>query len=371
MVENNGDSYNVLVMQGTIAIMFRGQTYQILVDMYLPPGYPRSPPNCFVRLAPNMYLKSNHRHVGSDGKVYLPYLHEWDVRHNLIELVVAMSSVFSAEPPVFTRAAAQVPVAPAPPPERAPNTTTTFSPPVSTSPPPPPGPWQTQSEQEAILAVEIAEANEAAEAARRAEQAEKEQQEAAARARALMEQQSRQQRQIELQRKQALEAKLSVHLKQVRGDVEQNLLQLAKEHQRLECAATKVSQQLEFLRDRKKKAEEHLAATERSIKEIQEWLEHNETVNGASSQQKNASVTEDNVDELVQPSCPLSAQMLELASTNAAIGDALYFLDRALYRGVLGCDEHLKQVRSLAKQQFLTRAHMHKIQQALLRQSQC
>jgi ESCRT-I complex subunit TSG101 len=63
--------------------------------------------------------------------------------------------------------------------------------------------------------------------------------------------------------------------------------------------------------------------------------------------------------------------MMDLASTNAAIGDALYFLDRALYRGAVGCEEHLRQVRSLAKQQFLTRAHMHKIQQALLNQPQC
>src|SRR3569623_2036353 len=54
MVENTGDSYSVLVLQGTIAIVFRGQTYQILVDMYLPPGYPTRPPNCYVRLAPNM-----------------------------------------------------------------------------------------------------------------------------------------------------------------------------------------------------------------------------------------------------------------------------------------------------------------------------
>ena len=38
-VENNGYSSTVLVLQGTIAIFFRGNTYQVLVDIYLPGGY--------------------------------------------------------------------------------------------------------------------------------------------------------------------------------------------------------------------------------------------------------------------------------------------------------------------------------------------
>jgi ESCRT-I complex subunit TSG101 len=54
LVENNGDSSHCLVLQGTIAIVFRGQTYQLLVDIYLPPGYPIRPPVSYVRLAENM-----------------------------------------------------------------------------------------------------------------------------------------------------------------------------------------------------------------------------------------------------------------------------------------------------------------------------
>ena len=54
LVENNGDSSHCLVLQGTIAIVFRGQTYQLLVDIYLPSGYPIRPPVSYVRLAENM-----------------------------------------------------------------------------------------------------------------------------------------------------------------------------------------------------------------------------------------------------------------------------------------------------------------------------
>ena len=53
LVENNGNSSHCLVLQGTIAIVFRGTTYQLLVDIYLPAGYPIRPPVSFVRLAKN------------------------------------------------------------------------------------------------------------------------------------------------------------------------------------------------------------------------------------------------------------------------------------------------------------------------------
>ena len=42
MTENNGQSSHVLVLQGTIAIHFRGNTYQLLTDIYLPSGYVRA-----------------------------------------------------------------------------------------------------------------------------------------------------------------------------------------------------------------------------------------------------------------------------------------------------------------------------------------
>ena len=54
LVQNNGDSSHCLVLQGTIAIFFRGKTYQLLVDIYLSPRYPIKPPVAFIRLAENM-----------------------------------------------------------------------------------------------------------------------------------------------------------------------------------------------------------------------------------------------------------------------------------------------------------------------------
>jgi len=51
-----------------------------------------------------MAIKENHRHVGLDGRVYLPYLHEWKGNtHDLRELVVWMSSLFGSEPPCYAK----------------------------------------------------------------------------------------------------------------------------------------------------------------------------------------------------------------------------------------------------------------------------
>ena len=80
---------------------------------------PEWPPIPYVRLAKNMYLTENHKHVGPDGRVYLPLLHEWKASEdNLIELVVAMSSVFSNVPPVFTTETPPSPPS-SPPPRRS------------------------------------------------------------------------------------------------------------------------------------------------------------------------------------------------------------------------------------------------------------
>ena len=49
-----------------------------------------------------MRIKDRHKHVDNNGMVYLPYLNQWNASNSqLAELVTVMSSIFSAEPPVF------------------------------------------------------------------------------------------------------------------------------------------------------------------------------------------------------------------------------------------------------------------------------
>ena len=107
LVYENGDSTPpVLVFKGTVAMSYKGATYNIPVDIYLPPPYPIRPPVIFVRPTSGMMIKPNHQHVGSDGKVYMPYLSEWRApTHNLVEMAVCLSSLFGANPPVYAKPA--------------------------------------------------------------------------------------------------------------------------------------------------------------------------------------------------------------------------------------------------------------------------
>merc|ERR1712232_386988 len=89
-------------------------------------------------------------------------------------------------------------------------------------------------------------------------------------------------------------------------------------------------------------------------KELQQWIEEVES-------QKERLKNDEDVDKLVVTSDIQSEQMLDLSCENASISDCLYFLDRALVKGTIPLDVHLKQVRKLAKKQFLVRAHLMKI----------
>lgn len=55
-----------------------------------------------------MVVRSRHRHVDAAGLVYLPYLSEWDpAKSRIEELIGVMVSVFSQDPPVYARRVGQ------------------------------------------------------------------------------------------------------------------------------------------------------------------------------------------------------------------------------------------------------------------------
>jgi ESCRT-I complex subunit TSG101 len=170
--------------------------------------------------------------------------------------------------------------------------------------------------------------------------------------------QSEQQASKELERtvmiKSQLDDKIRRYLLQQISELQTLQQADSTQEKQLEWASEqKIIRQLEYFTGAKTELEQHLAATELSIQEIQDWLQHAE----ANSQQE----TQESSIQVV-PTSPHDAQLLDLEATNASLADALYFLDRALYQGQLDSEQHLKQVRQCAKQQFLVRAHLMKIQ---------
>jgi|NOAtaT_6_FD_contig_51_145458_length_935_multi_2_in_0_out_0_1 ESCRT-I complex subunit TSG101 len=89
-----------LCFTGCIPIVYQGGRYQIPIQLFLVPSYPSSPPICYVRALDTMVLKENHKHVGADGMIYMPYLHQWNNQCNLVDLVLNMVSQIKQKIPV-------------------------------------------------------------------------------------------------------------------------------------------------------------------------------------------------------------------------------------------------------------------------------
>lgn len=351
LVENNGDSSQTLCLKGTISIHFKGQEYQQLVDIYLPPGYPVRPPVNYVRLAtPNMYLKENHAHVGTDGQVYLPYLHEWRPHsHTLIELVVAMSSVFSADPPVFTRS---TPAPPPPPPTYSSYTSTAAS-----------------SCSSAAGNASFATANNASYSQADADAQEKMALEASAKEAAEREEKEREekrQRQATAAQeewdaknfastKEKVRRKMYTSLVQDSTALQERIQQDMMDAQKLTLSNERFTSQWKDLTNKKKELEEQHVAMDKALIDIQEFCK-----NAQEAQEEQKEV---DVDDLVQPTSVLDAQMMDLSCKAASYTDVLYFLDKALHNHVIELPQHLKQVRQISKQQFLTKALLLKVAQ--------
>mmetsp|Transcript_316 Transcript_316/g.519 ORF Transcript_316/g.519 Transcript_316/m.519 type:complete len:457 (-) Transcript_316:215-1585(-) len=371
VVNQNGDKTTVLLLAGTIAMNYRGNTYQILVHIYLPPAYPLRPPIAFVRLgAPNMYLKENHAHVGQDGQVYLHYLHEWRApTHNLIELVVAMSSVFSNDPPVFTKKGTSSSSS-----STAAATTTRSSMSSSTSASLPPS-YEDSSIQDAIKeSMKQAEIDQQ----RRLElQREEEQQAQLARERAQAEEAARLQAQEEQARiaqetydaqaladtREKVRLKMIRHLEQCARDTKTSIQHDMMDQRRLNAGTDQLNSQLAQLESLQESIQSQIETVDVATTNIEEWLQ--EATSSENDSSSDGRTKEIHIDDLCKPTTPVYNQMLELSAENASLTDALYFLDKALARGSVDLTTHLKYVRKLSKKQFMIRAHLVKIGQIL------
>jgi ESCRT-I complex subunit TSG101 len=340
LFDNDGTSHQTLCLQGTVAIHFRGNTYQQLVDIYLPEGYPVRPPTCYVRLAPNMYIKEAHAHVGSDGQVYLPYLHEWRQQsHNLVEMVVAMSSTFSADPPVFSRQA--------PPP---PDYSTAFRTSATTA---------TSNGAAAAAA-----ADKAAKALRDAE--EEARLEAASLEASKREEEQRLQKERSMQEqwdaknfasvKDRVRRKVALHLTDVAKTTKTALQTDVQDQQRLQQSAERLQSQQKDLALAKRNLELALKQVDVATVGVTEWLQQR------MSDQDEKEIS---IDDLVTTESTVHQQMLDLAAENHSLTDAMYYLDQALHQATMDMPVYLKEIRSLAKKQFLVKAHLIKISQTL------
>ncbi|KAG8232618.1 hypothetical protein J437_LFUL012974, partial [Ladona fulva] len=102
-VFNDGLQKELFNLHGTIPVPFRGNYYNIPVCVWLMDTHPYHAPMCYVKPTPEMEIRVSS-HVDNNGKVYLPYLHNWQPKtSDLLGVIQIMILSFSEMPPVYTR----------------------------------------------------------------------------------------------------------------------------------------------------------------------------------------------------------------------------------------------------------------------------
>ena len=338
-LNNDGTSTPpVLVLSGTLPMTYRGVTYNLPIDMFLPPPYPSRPPTVFVRPVASMAIRENHRHVGLDGQVYLPYLHEWRPEtHDLSELAVWMSSTFGSDPPCYAKPTRQA-ASSNKPPSFASSVTSSYN--SSTS----------NADEQRRLAIEqeIAEANLAAEIARKASAEE-----------ARLEKEAKQ---MKLQHDEQLSSlrtmatsKAQFRIQQIFDETRVELRKELKDQKVLEAGKERIKQLLKEGEERKTLLSKENTNIDSAIQNLETWIAALEEYKKGREEEMSAVNEENKIDLLTIPADTHSAQMLSLSAESAAIDDCIYFLDRALVKGNIPLDLFLKEVRKLSKRQFMAK----------------
>ncbi|XP_015778988.1 PREDICTED: protein ELC-like [Acropora digitifera] len=103
---SNGVQKELFALDGTIPITFQGVIYKIPLCVLLQEDHPRVPPLVYVRPTNSMVMNPSQAHVDRDGRVYHPYLSEWDPVNessDITSLLQIMCITFSEVPPVYSK----------------------------------------------------------------------------------------------------------------------------------------------------------------------------------------------------------------------------------------------------------------------------
>uniref|UniRef100_A0A8C9R3Q7 Tumor susceptibility 101a n=1 Tax=Scleropages formosus TaxID=113540 RepID=A0A8C9R3Q7_SCLFO len=318
-VFNDGSTRDLMSLTGTVPVSYRGNVYNIPVCLWLLDTYPYNPPICFVKPTSTMMIKTG-KHIDANGKIYLPYLHEWKhPQSDLFGLIQVMIVVFGEEPPVFSRPTTQTPYQPfqpAGPPNR--DGYPGYPYPSGNSYPGAAGPGHYPAQPPVTTVGPSRDATIGEDTIR-------------ASLISAVSDKLRWRMKEEMDRAQAeLDA-----LKRTEEDLKKGHQKLEEMISRLDQEVAEVDRNIELL---KRKDEELSAALEKM-----------------ESQSEN-----NDIDDVIVPTAPLYKQILNLYAEENAIEDTIFYLGEALRRGVIDLEVFLKHVRLLSRKQFQLRALMQK-----------
>ncbi|XP_013413928.1 tumor susceptibility gene 101 protein isoform X2 [Lingula anatina] len=404
-VFNDGNRKELLCLEGTIPVTYRGTTYNIPVCLWLLETHPYNPPMVYVKPTATMQIKPG-QHVDANGRVYLPYLHEW--RHpqsDLFGLIQIMGIIFGENPPVFAKKTGGPPPRPGYPPGGLPyplpgggtppypmqNSSQTPYPPASTGASQPPYPSANSSGFMPMPSVggptnppypayqpsypptsypsagagsggypgggyggypPQGSSYPATSSYPGSQGYQPSQPSFATPTTAAMQQSAAiSDEQIRLSLVSAVEDKMRRRLKEIFAQAQAEMDALKKTQDDLNNGKTKLDDMISRLRAEQNEVGRSLEILTEKDNEIREALRKMESQNDL------------NIDDAVVTTAPLYKQLMNAFAEEQSIEDAIYYIGEALRKGVIDLDVFLKQVRELSRQQFMLRALIQKCRQ--------
>uniref|UniRef100_A0A3B4ZPE2 Tumor susceptibility 101 n=1 Tax=Stegastes partitus TaxID=144197 RepID=A0A3B4ZPE2_9TELE len=336
-VFNDGSTRDLMSLTGTVPVSYRGNVYNIPVCLWLLDTYPYNPPICFVKPTSAMMIKTG-KHIDANGKIYLPYLHEWKhPQSDLYGLIQVMIVVFGEEPPVFSRPTTQAPyqsfqAAGPPNPSYMPG-----MPAVSPYGPNPNSGYCLNVEC-FLPAVIFCFSS------------------------------------LSHVTKHIISSSLGPNRDGTIGEdtIRASLIsavsdklrwRMKEEMDRAQAELDALKRTEEDLKKGHQKLEEMVSRLDQEVTEVDRNIEllkrKDEELSEALEKMENQSENND-IDDVIVPTAPLYKQILNLYAEENAIEDTIFYLGEALRRGVIDLEVFLKHVRLLSRKQFQLRALMQK-----------
>jgi len=354
---NDGRNAHLLRTEGTIPMFYQNVRYNVPVTIFLLEAYPRSAPLVYVCPTPDMIVKPRHSSVDPSGKVSCDFLRGWmHPRANLVDLGRSLSTLFSRDPPLFSKPPGWTP---------PPGVAQAFS--VGGSPP---GQQQQQQQQHnggQTFANPMQPHGNGGAASASASAASSAYSGSAA---AGSQQQQRPQTPRSTFRTDAIARithRIGVALSSQQQHEQRTLESLFEEQNALEERGKTLEKGCRELQAEREALENSVGQLSEASARMKGWLkDHPEAVAMARSAAENgdasaASVVQPPFDEAVTARDPRGAQLLAARAEDLAIEDALYALEDAFRHGAVEAGDYLKHTRMLCRSQFFERAKQNKL----------
>lgn len=348
-VFNDGTTKMLINLQGTIPVRYKGNTYHIPVCIWLLDTHPKYAPICYVKPTSDMHIKVS-MYVDHNGKIYLPYLHDWNEHYSdLVGLIQVMIVTFGEYPPVYSKPKRpqEQQATPYPAqsfmPQPPSNTQSSYCPyPTQQFPqyPPPTGgtsgygqpaggtsypPYMPPSMPTASSGYNAG-YNPSGQGTITEEH-------------------------IKASLVSAVEDKLKRRVQEKVNQCQAEIQTLKRTQQELNEGQSKIKDILARLERDEVELSKSIVVLKDKEQELDRALQELEKAEGID------------VDEAVITTAPLYKQLLNAYAEEAAIEDAVYFMGEALRSGVIDLEVFLKHVRQLSRKQFMLRALMQKCRQ--------